>query len=604
MTDNRFSEGFRSKDGTGKSHTDNQTRKPGEHKRLWTKHEELQHKKSKLKEKVESFKEDEKLLRSVSRQEHIADQHHQARTLAEEFITFADNNSTKISEIEQKWLELRRSDNIQLKVAINLIEDQSTYEQLQNTSITKGEKRFFLFRPKLTESDTENEEGHSYSNKSLKKDINDDTTTNLSRENIEKKEVTADKPREEEELKQIETSLLNVSRELESTAGIVMSDEKQHPRTIKEKVENMYKIIKSQTEFLKLKYNGVIRVVDQGKISGLSRIRQLNEYSSLKDLRPELEQISTQIRRIDEDKNIDKDLLLKDLAEINKKIFHNYEKIRGKFQDREIKEEYRQKGKKIFEYAKNKSVERQGRGMTKSVVEKSWKSFYDSSIRELKPDSLKRKEFDELMEKGWIKGKESDYYVIVMEPKLPDNSRPFDGPLQPLVAYVNPKDGVLINFRANREIEQQWRKENFPEEFSQQWIKNLEIGKPPKEFFEPLQASDLSSFACRLAREKYKEEHSSNDLSLPTFTQVVGSYIFSPESTLLLYEHMEPGKSIIFKPEDEGFDLISATHFGRRVPFIQADYPDIIEDGTINHYEMLVHSPDDISIKSVVNPKD
>jgi hypothetical protein len=267
-----------------------------------------------------------------------------------------------------------------------------------------------------------------------------------------------------------------------------------------------------------------------------------------------------------------------------------------------------QKGKEIFESAKCKSAERREKGMTKSVVEKSWESFYDCSIDKLKPNSLKRSSFDELMEAGWIEGKESDYYVIVMEPKLPDNSRPFDRPLQPLIAYVNPKDGVLINLRANRDVERQWRNENFPEKFSQQWIEgiknDLKIEEIPREFFEPLQVSDLSAFACRLAQEEYKKEHSGNDLSLSPLTKVVGSYIFSPETTMLLYEYMKAGKSRIFKPGDEGFDLVSATNFGRRVPFMQADYPDIIGNGMIDHYEIQPHVFDEISIKIAINPKD
>jgi len=86
-------------------------------------------------------------------------------------------------------------------------------------------------------------------------------------------------------------------------------------------------------------------------------------------------------------------------------------------QDQEIIAGYVQKGAKIFESAKDKSAERQERGMTRPVVEKSWESFYDCSIDKLKPNSLKRNSFDELMEVGWIEGKESDYYVIVMEPK-------------------------------------------------------------------------------------------------------------------------------------------------------------------------------------------
>jgi len=173
---------------------------------------------------------------------------------------------------------------------------------------------------------------------------------------------------------------------------------------------------------------------------------------------------------------------------------------------------------------------------------------------------------------------------------------------------VNPKDGVLINLRANRDVERQWRKENFPKEFSQQWIEdiknNLGIEKIPEEFFNPLQASDLSAFACRLAREKYQEEHGSNDLSLPPLTKVVGSYIFCPETTILLYEYMKAEEPMKFKPGDEGFDLVSATHFGRRMPFMQADYPDIIGNGMIDHYEIQPHVFDEISIKIAIKPKD
>ena len=361
-------------------------------------------------------------------------------------------------------------------------------------------------------------------------------------------------------------------------------------------------------EYRNLLYNGVMRVVDQGKVARLSEIRQLNEYRILKALRPKLEQISMQIKEIDKDKSIEKDRLFKDLANINREICANYEKIREKLQDQKLKKEYMQRGKEIFESVKEKSTERQKKGMTRPVVEKSWESFYDCSIDKLKPNSLKRNSFDELMKAGWIEGKKSDYSVIVMKPKLPDNSRPFDRPLQPLIAYVNPKDGALIILRENREVEHQWRKDKFPKELSQQWIegikKDLKIEKIPSEFFDPLQASDLSAFACRLAREEYKKEHGGNDLSLSPLTKVVGSYIFSPETTILLYEYMKAEKSRIFKPGDEGFDLVSATNFGRRLPFMQADYPDIIGNGMIDHYEIQPHVFDEISIKIAIKPKD
>ena len=373
---------------------------------------------------------------------------------------------------------------------------------------------------------------------------------------------------------------------------------------LKKTLENIYKNMKLRIEYLNLKYDVVTRVVDQGKVSGLSKIRQSDEYSILKGLRLKLEQVSIQIKGIDKDKSVDKDRLLKDLADINRVIVENYDKVREKFQDQEIIAGYVQKGKEIFEFAKDKSAERQKKGMTRPVVEKSWESFYDCSIDKLKPNSLKRNTFDELMEAGWIEGKESDYYVIVMEPKLPDNSRPFDRPLQPLIAYVNPKDGVLINLRANRDVERQWRKENFPQGLSQQWIKGIKkdlgIEEIPRDFFESLQASDLSAFACRLAQEKYKEEHGGNDLSLSPLTKVVGSYIFCPETTILLYEYMKAEKSMIFKPGDKGFDLVSATHFGRRVPFMQADYSDIIGDGMVDHYEICTHAFDEISIKIAI----
>jgi len=175
--------------------------------------------------------------------------------------------------------------------------------------------------------------------------------------------------------------------------------------------------MKLRVEYLNLKYDVVTRVVDQGKVSGLSKIRQSNEYNILKGLCPKLKHISKQIKEIDKGKSVNKDQLLKDLSDINSVISENYEKLRKKLQDQEIIAGYVQKGAKIFESAKDKSAERQERGMTRPVVEKSWESFYDCSIDKLKPNSLKRNSFDELMEVGWIEGKESDYYVIVMEPK-------------------------------------------------------------------------------------------------------------------------------------------------------------------------------------------
>jgi len=175
--------------------------------------------------------------------------------------------------------------------------------------------------------------------------------------------------------------------------------------------------------------------------------------------------------------------------------------------------------------------------------------------------------------------------------------------LQPLIAYVNPKDGVLIHFRANREIDSQWRKANFPNKFLQQWIesvkKKLNIEKIPEDFFKPLQASDLSAFAYQLAREKYRAEHKLPSVPL---TELVASQIIHPETITLLHElieEMKEGEAMIFKPGEKGFGLVSATAFGPRYPFMKVGFPDIIGHGILDHYEVFKILGDEINIKGV-----
>jgi hypothetical protein len=99
-------------------------------------------------------------------------------------------------------------------------------------------------------------------------------------------------------------------------------------------LENIHENLKLRIEYLNLKYDVVTRMVDQGKVSGLSKIRQSDEYRILEDLRPELKQISKQIKEIGKDKSIDKDRLLKDLADINRVISDNYEEVRKNFKIR------------------------------------------------------------------------------------------------------------------------------------------------------------------------------------------------------------------------------------------------------------------------------
>jgi hypothetical protein len=401
---------------------------------------------------------------------------------------------------------------------------------------------------------------------------------------------------------------------------------------LKEAVDDLYASISPKMNYYQgILCQGLIKWVDRGKESGWLQIRQSKEYSRFKDISSEINQISMQMKELDQSKSTaressqemskQKDQLLEHLVMMYREFSEINNVLRTKIsQNGELKEQLIQKGQRIFEDAKTKSAERQERGMTGPVIEESWRTFYRYDIRKLEPSVWRREEFDELMEAGQLKGKESDYYTVVMEPRLPHNSSPFDKPRRPLMACVNPKDGVLVNIQANRETDHQWRKENFPEEFPPQLIdgikKNLGVEKLPKEFFEPLQASDLSALAYRLAAEKYKEEQlqsgtgarnllSTNDLSPAPLTEVVGVHIGSPETTVVLHKYLEAGeagKPMIFKPGEEGFDLVSATHFGRRIPFMQADYRDIVGDGRVDQYQVDIVRGGEINIKGVIKP--
>jgi hypothetical protein len=64
------------------------------------------------------------------------------------------------------------------------------------------------------------------------------------------------------------------------------------------------------------------------------------------------------------------------------------------------------------------------------------------------------------------------------------------------------------------------------------------------------------------------------------------------------------GEPMIFKHEEEGFDLVSATHYGRRIPFMQAGYRDIIGDGIIDQYKVDIVRGGGTNIKCVIKPKD
>lgn len=126
MTDKRhtkYSEGVTFND-TKKSSNEQSERKPSEYERLQKKAEKLWTKANTLEGKLDSFIESEKLLKKAN-DTSASMQYHNAYNQSKEFIDFIKENPTKIIEIEQKWLDLRKTDNPQLQYIINLIDKQT-----------------------------------------------------------------------------------------------------------------------------------------------------------------------------------------------------------------------------------------------------------------------------------------------------------------------------------------------------------------------------------------------------------------------------------------------------------------------------------------------
>jgi hypothetical protein len=373
------------------------------------------------------------------------------------------------------------------------------------------------------------------------------------------------------------------------------------------------------------------------------KIYQSDEYSRFKDICTNLKNIFGKMEELDK-KSIasessqgiihQKDQILNDLTSKYGEYSKAYKVLMEKFQDDEIKQKWIEEGRKVLERVKDLSAKRQKEGMTRSVIEESWRSFYEYKIYKAgDPNAVKREEFDKLMKEGKLIGEKGDYYTIRMQSKMLDNSKKFDGDRPALTVSVNPKEGVLVSYQAYREIDQQWRDENFPKEFMQNQLKDIKnrlgIQELPKEFFKALPISDLTVLAYQLAVEKYKEEQSQsgdqddeshdsewlrrdpnvhkllseNDLSSVPLRELMITKIVNPAANIMLHGYSESKEPQILRSGNEGFNLVSATPSSRRVPFMLADYPDIIGDGEIDRYEIHMVS-DELNIKGVIKPKD
>ena len=204
-----------------------------------------------------------------------------------------------------------------------------------------------------------------------------------------------------------------------------------------------------------------------------------------------------------------------------------------------------------------------------------------------------------------LKGKEDDYYFVMVVPKLPDNSQSFDGFRLPLMAFVNPKEGVMVVYTENRRVDQEWREKTFPKEFPQEWLDRVKNKSNIKEASEALKIALYSSDLTALSYQSVVKEYTKNGEARVPLSEFMIAGIINPETKILLDEYMKSEMPVIFRPGEEGFDRVSATNFGRRVPFMMADHRDKIGDGVIDHYEIHI-LPNGVlpSIKCVIKPKD
>jgi hypothetical protein len=296
------------------------------------------------------------------------------------------------------------------------------------------------------------------------------------------------------------------------------------------------------------------------------------------------------------------------------KFFEQHKIFREQVQKSEtLKQEWIHEGEKVFETIQAKSAEREARGMTKAMIEQSWKAFYEcSSVQKLDREVWKKPLFAELRENGIIQGNEADYYIVKMRTKTPDNKQRYEGDLIPHMSWINPKEGIMIHRLEDREEDQAWRDEHFPKgefptekypkERNLEEIKqDLRLKKLPKKFSEALYASDLAAFAYELAVKKYKEQlqgsGSTSDMNFP-LKEAVGINIAYPGSVEILVGYGKPGEMQIFNRGEEGFNLVLATNYGRRVPFMQHHYPEIVGSREIDRVGIYRATTGELYIKT------
>jgi len=354
------------------------------------------------------------------------------------------------------------------------------------------------------------------------------------------------------------------------------------------------------------------------------------EYGTLKTSFSDLQQYSEEMERFGKNKNTtnentqeigsQKDKILGHALRIHREFNEKYQAFNENHLKNpmpEITEEWRKEGRSVFERTKDQIIKREKEGMVRSVIERSWKSFYTYTIGKLNhPDSYRAPIFKALMRDKLLKGNENDYYVVLMYPKLPYNmtNEAYAAFLsyksRPLIAYVNPIEGVVVNVQADRETEKKWRDEWFPKDPKpeemprrQEWLekikRQLEIKDIPKAYLEPLHPSDLSILAYLLVVESEHEGNqlqsddqdpdklrfrgpdarsllSANDLSPVPLTEMVGAHIENPEIEAKLLKYKKAGEMTVFERGEEGFDLVMATHCGRGGSLMHFSHPDIV----------------------------
>jgi hypothetical protein len=259
-----------------------------------------------------------------------------------------------------------------------------------------------------------------------------------------------------------------------------------------------------------------------------------------------------------------------------------------------------ERGERLSEIIQDKSKLREDEGMTKHLIDRSLETFDRFFVARLDQMNIEGQRSESLKismqvardfvraRPHLVEGEADDYFFVQVWPRTPSSEKTSGTP--PYESYVNPKTGSMIVSYIYRNQDQDWKRQNVPEVFPQEW----ELGDIPenlhKKFWELVHASDLQGDIYHQAAKDY-EKLTGNTAS--ALREVFIDRIEERVTLDVLSLFVKPGDTKTFSKEHEGkrFSTTEGTPIGGIFRFMLAQNPEKVGDGEITKAEVAMHPP-------------